>query len=66
MKQRTSQDHHQEGPSRREIADGCREIQERWSDTERRKRAGMPRFEPWNPPMIPGYQFDCDFESESV
>jgi hypothetical protein len=66
MKQKTHQNPQHDGPSRREIADGCREIQAKWSDSERRKRAGLPRWEAWNPPVVPGFQMDCDFETESV
>jgi hypothetical protein len=42
-------------PSRRDIRDACERIQSGWSETERRKRAGLPRSEPWLPPLITSY-----------
>lgn len=49
-------------PSRREIASACREIQTGWSDSERRKRAGLPKHEAWNPPTIRSSQLGADVE----
>lgn len=54
-------------PSRRDIRDACSRIQSDWSDSERRKRAGLPREEPWAPPTIRSAQlgFDADSDSDS-
>lgn len=35
------------------IEQGCREIQSRWSETERRRRAGQP-YLPYEIPEVPG------------
>jgi hypothetical protein len=52
-------------PSRREIASACRRIQSAWSDNERRKRAGLPKAEAWNPPTIRANQLGADVELET-
>ena len=54
-------------PSRRDIVSACREIQSGWTDNERRKRAGLPRQEAWNPPTIRSSQLgsDVDFDGEA-
>lgn len=51
-------------PSRRDIRAACDRIQNHWSETERRKRAGLARVESWAPPLIRGNQLGLDFESE--
>lgn len=60
---RTALDDHL--PSRRDIRDACNRIQAVWSDSERRKRAGLPREEPWLPPTIRSTQLGFDGEAES-
>lgn len=52
-------------PSRRDIRAACDRIQAVWSDTERRKRAGLPREEPWLPPTIRSTQLGLEGESDS-
>jgi hypothetical protein len=52
-------------PSRRDIDSACREIQSNWTDNERRKRAGLPRYEAWNPPTIRSSQLGGEVEVES-
>lgn len=49
-------------PTVGDIRNACEEIQDKWSDHERRKRAGLPRLEPWNPPMVPAALFTGDSE----
>jgi hypothetical protein len=46
-------------PTAREIRRACASIRENWSDRERRKRAGVPKEEPWTPP-----QTRIDFSDE--
>ncbi len=53
-------------PSEREILDACHEIQQKWTDAERRRRAGLPKVQYWVPPMVPteqlGYVGDGEAE----
>ena len=53
-------------PSEREISDACQQIQGKWSETERRRRAGLPKVQYWLPPLICIEQmgFDADHETE--
>jgi len=39
-------------PTPHEIRSACERIQQRWSDRERRKRAGRPKNEHWSPPLV--------------
>lgn len=52
-------------PSPRDIVSACRKIQSGWTDHERRKRAGLPKHEAWNPPTIRSNQMGGDVELES-
>ncbi len=47
------------------IRSACRQIQTQWSEAERRKRAGLPKLDPWIPPIIPVQQFGLDGELEA-
>ena len=38
-------------PTARDIRRACARIQDSWSETERRKRAGFPEQDPWMPPV---------------
>ncbi|MCP4195324.1 MAG: hypothetical protein GY768_32390 [Planctomycetaceae bacterium] len=39
-------------PSWKDIREACERIQSRWTDSERRRRAGLPKVEYWGPPLI--------------
>jgi hypothetical protein len=65
MKRKTSSASEHGAPSRRDIVSACREIQSNWTDNERRKRAGLPKYEAWNPPTIRASQLGGDVEIES-
>ena len=52
-------------PSEREILDACQEIQQKWSETERRRRAGLPKVQFWLPPLIPVEQMGYDATHET-
>jgi hypothetical protein len=52
-------------PSEREILDACQEIQQKWSETERRRRAGLPKVQFWLPPLIPIEQMGYDAPHEA-
>jgi len=64
MKQMPNPAGGQDVPTRREIRDACRQIQDRWSDRERRRRAGLPKVQYWIPPIIPVNQLGCEGEFE--
>lgn len=52
-------------PTGVDIRQACIAIQAKWTEAERRKRAGLPKLEPWQPPMVPGGQFSSsDFDAE--
>ncbi len=57
-------DAEEHNPTRQDIRDACQEIQAGWSDSERRKRAGLPKVSYWNPPTFQANQFG-HLESES-
>lgn len=66
MRGRSSKTVDQYVPSGRDIRDACRIIQSGWSDHERRKRAGLPRYEPWAPPFVHASQLgDTDIPIDS-
>lgn len=50
-------------PSGRDIRDACRRIQAGWTDHERRKRAGLPRLEPWAPPVVPSSYLSTEMDT---
>ena len=52
-------------PSEREILDACQQIQQGWSETERRRRAGLPKVQYWVPPLIPLEQMGYDVEHDT-
>jgi hypothetical protein len=52
-------------PSEREILDACHQIQQRWSETERRRRAGLPKVQYWLPPLIPIEQMGGEVDHET-
>lgn len=51
-------------PTHREILDACQRIQQKWSDAERRRRAGLPKAQYWLPPLIPIEQMGGELERE--
>lgn len=53
MKQSPISPNEKDLPSEREIQDACQEIQQKWSDAERRRRAGLPKVQYWLPPFVP-------------
>lgn len=59
---RTALDEHL--PSRRDIYEACHRIQALWSDKERRKRAGLPREDHWNPPFVRSSQLGFDADND--
>jgi hypothetical protein len=65
MKRKANSAPEHSAPSRRDIASACREIQSGWSDNERRKRAGLPKYEAWNPPTIRSSQLGGDAEVDA-
>jgi hypothetical protein len=64
MKRKADSASEHAAPSRRDILTACREIQSGWSDNERRKRAGLPKYEAWNPPTVRSNQLGGDVEIE--
>ena len=64
MKSRTNPSSDKNAPQHSDIRSACLEIQASWSDRERRKRAGLPRYEAWTPPMICHSQLGMDVESD--
>lgn len=39
-------------PTKEEIAQKCKEIQEQWTDTTRKRRCTRDASEPWVPPEV--------------
>ena len=52
-------------PSARDIRRACEKIQEKWSDQERRKRAGEQHREHWLPPLVDLDSLENERNSES-
>jgi hypothetical protein len=52
-------------PTARDIRRACEKIQEKWSDQERRKRAGQAQREHWLPPVVDLDSLDSDRNAES-
>ena len=51
-------------PSGQDIREACELIQSRWTDSERRRRAGLPKVEYWRPPTINQQQLGTEASIE--